>query len=68
MVELPGLREEARKGHIDRFARRCAGLVSKAPFLTFCVALVVLWAPSFLFTDFDTWQLLVNSPQSRSSW
>jgi low affinity Fe/Cu permease len=36
-------------------------LVSKAPFFTFCVALVVVWAPTILLTDFDTWQLLINT-------
>ena len=56
------VREKARKGYFDRFAQRCAELVSKAPFFTFCVALVVVWAPTFLFTDFDTWQLLINTP------
>jgi low affinity Fe/Cu permease len=56
------VREKARKGYFDRFAQRCAELVSKAPFFTFCVALVVAWAPTFLVTDFDTWQLLINTP------
>jgi low affinity Fe/Cu permease len=26
------------------------------------VALVVVWAPTLLFVDFDTWQLLINTP------
>ena len=56
------VREEATKGYFDRFAQRCAKWVSKAPFFTFCVALVVLWAPTILLTDFDTWQLLINTP------
>ncbi len=56
------VREQARKGYFDRFAQRCAELVSKAPFFTFCVALVVVWAPTILLTDFDTWQLLINTP------
>ena len=30
----------------------------------FCVALVVTWATTFLFTDFDTWQLLINTPMT----
>ena len=49
------VREQARKGYFDRFAQRCAESVSKAPFFTFCVALVVVWVPTFLFTDLDTW-------------
>lgn len=56
------VREQANKGYFDRFAQRCAELVSKAPFFTFCVALVVVWAPTIFFTDFDTWQLLINTP------
>ena len=56
------VREEARRGYFDRFAQRSAQLVSRAPFFAFCVALVIVWAPTFLFTDFDTWQLLINTP------
>lgn len=56
------IREEARRGYFDRFAQRSAQLVSKAPFFAFCTALIVVWAPTFLFTDFDTWQLLINTP------
>jgi low affinity Fe/Cu permease len=37
-------------------------LVSKAPFFTFCVLLVVVWAPTIVSLDFDTWQLLINTP------
>ena len=54
--------EQANKGYFDRFAQRFAELVSKAPFLGFCVTLVVVWAPTIPFTDFDTWQLLINTP------
>jgi low affinity Fe/Cu permease len=56
------VREEARRSYFDRFAQRCAELASKAPFFTFCVALVAMWAPTLLFVDFDTWQLLINTP------
>ena len=56
------VREQAKKGYFDRFAQRSAELVSKAPFFVFCVVLVVVWAPTILFTDFDTWQLLINTP------
>lgn len=51
-----------QEGILRPFAQRCAELVSKGPFFTFCVALVVVWAPTILFTDFDTWQLLINTP------
>jgi low affinity Fe/Cu permease len=57
------VREEAERGSFDRFAERSAEYVSKAPFFAFCVALVVVWAPSyFLVDDFDTYQLLINTP------
>ncbi len=57
------IREQASRGTFDRFAERSAQIVSKAPFFAFCVALVVVWAPSyFLVDDFDTYQLLINTP------
>ena len=57
------VRAEAHRGSFDRFAERSAELVSKAPFFAFCVALVVVWAPGyFLVDDFDTYQLLINTP------
>jgi low affinity Fe/Cu permease len=56
------IREEAKRSYFDRFAQRSAELASKAPFFTFCVALVVVWVPTILFVDFDTWQLLINTP------
>ena len=57
------VRAEASRGTFDRFAERSAAFVSKAPFFAFCLALVVVWAPSyFLVDDFDTYQLLINTP------
>jgi len=56
------VREQAKKGYFDRFAQRSAELVSKAPFFTFCVLLVIVWAPTIVLVDFDTWQLLINTP------
>ncbi|MDP8951350.1 MAG: low affinity iron permease family protein [Actinomycetota bacterium] len=57
------VRAEASRGAFDRFAERSAEFVSKAPFFAFCLALVVVWAPSyFLVDDFDTYQLLINTP------
>jgi len=56
------VREEAKKGYFDRFAQRSAELVSKAPFFTFCVLLVIVWVPTLVFVNFDTWQLLINTP------
>ena len=62
--ETAQILECAWNGYFDRFAQRCAEFVSKAPFFTFCVALVVVWAPTFFFMDFDTWQLLINSSKT----
>lgn len=57
------VREEARRSYFDRFAQRSADLASRAPFFVFCVVLVVVWAPSyFLVENFDTYQLLINTP------
>jgi low affinity Fe/Cu permease len=47
----------------DRFARRASEFVSHAGFFAFCVALVVIWLPTFpVVRSFDTWQLLINTP------
>lgn len=55
--------DEAQPGFFDRFAERASDLVSRAPFFVFCVALIVMWVPTFpLAGDFDTWQLLINTP------
>lgn len=49
-------------GLFDRFASWSNAVVSRAPFFAFCVALVVIWAPTYwLFGDVDSWQLLINS-------
>jgi low affinity Fe/Cu permease len=56
-------REETQRGFFDRFAGWSAEFVSKAPFFTFCVLLVVIWVPSyFLVGSFNTYQLLINTP------
>jgi low affinity Fe/Cu permease len=65
--------DEERSGHMpsdvsesvdgfDRFAQWCSELFSKAGFFAFCVALVVIWAPSyFVLQNLDTWQLIINT-------
>ncbi|GAA2001888.1 low affinity iron permease family protein [Catenulispora subtropica] len=46
----------------DRFATGAAHFASRAWFFAFCVALVVLWAPTyFLVGTVDTWQLIINT-------
>lgn len=52
----------SRVGLFDRFAGMAAHVASRAAFFLFCVLLVVVWAPSFLFIkDIDTWQLIINT-------
>ena len=49
-------------GWFDRFATAAASFVSRAWFFAFCVALVVIWAPSILFIrSISTWQLIINT-------
>lgn len=49
-------------GWFDRFAGAATGMVSRAWFFACCVAMVVVWAPSyFLFGSVDTWQLVINT-------
>ncbi|MGV9411645.1 low affinity iron permease family protein [Nocardia sp. NPDC003693] len=52
-------------GHLsffDRFATAASGLAARAGFFAFCVVLVVVWVPSFVFLpSVDTWQLVINT-------
>jgi hypothetical protein len=49
-------------GGFDRFAERASDLASDAGFFLACVALVLIWVPSyFLFGSLDTWQLVINT-------
>lgn len=46
----------------DRLASRSNAVVSRAAFFSFCILLVLLWAPSFLLIgNIDTWQLIINT-------
>jgi low affinity Fe/Cu permease len=46
----------------DRFASGAERFVSRAWFFAICLALVIIWAPSFfLFSSVDTWQLVINT-------
>lgn len=56
-------RQEDSRSVFDKFAGHTAEFVSKAPFFTFCVLIVLVWAPSFLFVgNLQTYQLLINTP------
>jgi hypothetical protein len=49
-------------GLFDRFATVASKLTSRATFFAFCLALVVLWAPTFFaLRSVDTWQLIINT-------
>src|SRR5213076_2708183 len=51
-----------RVGAFDRFAGWSSKIASRAAFFTFCVLLVVVWAPTILvLRDIDTWQLIINT-------
>ncbi len=51
-----------RVGAFDRFAGVSARVASRALFFTFCVLLVVVWAPTILvLRNIDTWQLIINT-------
>lgn len=45
----------------DRFASSVSERVSKAWFFIACTLLVVIWAPSVVFFNIDTWQLIINT-------
>jgi hypothetical protein len=46
----------------DRFAEAASDFASHTTFFVGCVALVVIWVPSyFVFGSIDTWQLVINT-------
>lgn len=48
--------------NFDRFATAAANFTGRAPFFAACVALVVLWFPSyFIIQDLNLYQLLINT-------
>jgi low affinity Fe/Cu permease len=49
-------------GWFDRFADAASKVVSRAAFFAFCVAIVVVWAPSIaIIHSISTWQLIINT-------
>ncbi len=51
-----------RVGPFDLFAGWSSRIASRAAFFSFCVLLVVVWAPTFfVLRDVDTWQLIINT-------
>lgn len=45
----------------DRFAGAANTVVSRAPFFSFCVLLVILWAPTMFLLNVNTSQLIINT-------
>ncbi len=45
----------------DRFATVMSGYVSQPWFFVVCVLIVVLWSPTFILFNIDTWQLIINT-------
>lgn len=50
-----------RRNLFDRFADGVSRFTSKAWFFSACVALIVVWAPTILIFQVDTWQLIINT-------
>jgi low affinity Fe/Cu permease len=49
-------------GWFDRFADVASRIVSRAWFFAFCLALVIVWAPSiYLLHSVSIWQLIINT-------
>jgi low affinity Fe/Cu permease len=59
-IEMPS-QVSGEQTAFDKFAGWCSNVVSRAPFFSFCVLLILLWAPLFLVLKFDTWQLIINT-------
>ena len=48
-------------GFFDRFATSVSHWASRAWFFAACVLLVIIWAPTIVFFNIDTWQLIINT-------
>src|SRR3954451_6122806 len=48
-------------GFFDRFATATANFASRAWFFAGCLLLVIIWAPTVVFFNIDTWQLIINT-------
>jgi low affinity Fe/Cu permease len=65
-VKVP---REPRRAVFDGFAEAAAGFVSRGPFFTLCLLMVVIWVPTILiFKDVDTWQLVISTITSVSAF
>src|SRR5271156_6824069 len=54
--------KDAKSSLFDRFAEGASEFASHAVFFIACVALVLIWVPSyFVFQSLNTWQLVINT-------
>ncbi|HWB22434.1 MAG TPA: low affinity iron permease family protein [Gaiellaceae bacterium] len=54
--------DRSKSSLFDRFAEVASEFASHAVFFIACLALVVIWAPSyFVFRNLNTWQLVINT-------
>lgn len=62
-AQAHGRQKEEAEVNFDAFASGASRFVSRAIFFAGCVALVIIWLPTYLLVgSFDTWQLLINTP------
>lgn len=45
----------------DRLSSMAATAVARSYFFAACVLTIVVWAPTIIWLQFDTWQLLINT-------
>jgi len=52
---------DSRVGWFDRFATNASEFAARAPFFSMCILVVLVWAPSIIWLDMSTWQLIINT-------
>lgn len=62
MAGTMGATSKSQRGPFDQLAEAISRVVGRAPFFTACLMLVIVWFPVYwLFPDFNTWQLVLNT-------
>ncbi|MEU5156813.1 low affinity iron permease family protein [Glycomyces sp. NPDC021274] len=52
---------DTRLGWFDRFATKASEFAARAPFFSICILVVLIWAPTIIWLQMDTWQLIINT-------
>jgi low affinity Fe/Cu permease len=52
---------DSQVGWFDRFATKASEFAARAPFFAICILLVLVWAPSIIWLEMSTWQLIINT-------